>query len=163
MCIRDSEYVKNFDSTLTTSEVRDLSYSLMMSTATIVNNEEGNPYSPRKQGAGLADIKKSVSTKAYLTVDGSNKPKASLGDDPSKTGEYTIRFNIVNVSGSALSYNINPVVMTESMSSDGKTVAERRISSRTRKRVTASRLRRDRLRSTAASSACRAIPKRSLR
>lgn len=62
------EYVKNFDSTLTTSEVRDLSYSLMMSTATIVNNEEGNPYSPRKQGAGLADIKKSVSTKAYLTV-----------------------------------------------------------------------------------------------
>ena len=119
------EYVKNFDSTLTTSEVRDLSYSLMMSTATIVNNEEGNPYSPRKQGAGLADIKKSVSTKAYLTVDGSNKPKASLGDDPSKTGEYTIRFNIVNVSGSALSYNINPVVMTESMSSDGKTVAEK--------------------------------------
>ena len=51
------EYVKNLDKSLTANEVRDLSYSLMMSTATIVNNEEGNPYSPRKQGAGLADIK----------------------------------------------------------------------------------------------------------
>lgn len=119
------EYVKNLDKSLTANEVRDLSYSLMMSTATIVNNEEGNPYSPRKQGAGLADIKKSVSTQAYLTVDGSNKPKASLGDDPEKTGEYTITFNIVNISGNALSYNINPVVMTESMSSDNKTVAEK--------------------------------------
>ena len=119
------EYVKNFDKSLTTSEVRDLSYSLMMSTATIVNNEEGNPYSPRKQGAGLADIKKSVTTQAYLTVDGCNKPKASLGDDPEKAGKYTITFNIVNVSGNALSYNINPVVMTESMSSDNKTVAEK--------------------------------------
>lgn len=50
------QYVKDLDPTLTTPEIRDLSYSLMMSTATIANNEYGNPYSPRKQGAGLADI-----------------------------------------------------------------------------------------------------------
>lgn len=118
------QYVKDMDPTLTSAEVRDLSYSLLMSTATIANNEYGNPYSPRKQGAGLADIQKSVSTKAYLTVDGSNKPKLSLGDDPNRSGVYTLEFNITNLSGEALSYDIDPVVFTETMSSDGRTVAE---------------------------------------
>ncbi len=118
------QYVKDLDPTLTAPEIRDLSYSLMMSTATIANNEYGNPYSPRKQGAGLADIEKSVSTKAYLTVDGSNKPKLSLGDDPNRTGVYTLEFNVTNMDGAALSYNIDPVVFTETMSSDGRTVAE---------------------------------------
>ncbi|MBD5131604.1 MAG: leucine-rich repeat protein [Clostridiales bacterium] len=112
----DADYTKN---------VRDESYSRMMSAATIVRNEEGNPYSPRKQGSGLADIKNSINTRAYLTVDGSNKPKLSLGDDPNRTGEYTLNFNIVNTSGSAVSYNIEPIVMTESMSSDDRTVAEK--------------------------------------
>ena len=118
------QYVKDMDSSLTTSEIRDLSYSLLMSTATIANNEYGNPYSPRKQGAGLADIKKSVTTKAYLTVDGSNKPKLSLGDDPNRSGVYTLVFNITNLAGEALSYDFDPVVFTESMSSDDRTVAE---------------------------------------
>ncbi|HIX09716.1 MAG TPA: leucine-rich repeat protein [Firmicutes bacterium] len=118
------QYVRDMDETLSMPEMRDLSYSLMMSTATIANNEYGNPYSPRKQGAGLADIQKSVSTKAYLTVDGSNKPKLSLGDDPDRTGVYTLEFNITNLSGEALSYDLDPVVFTETMSSDGRTVAE---------------------------------------
>ena len=118
------QYVKDMDPTLTTSEVRDLSYSLMMSTATIANNEYGNPYSPRKQGAGLADILKSVTTKAYLTVDGSNKPKLSLGDDPNRSGVYELEFNITNLAGEALSYQLDPIVFTESMSSDDRTVAE---------------------------------------
>lgn len=118
------QYVKDLDPTLTTPEIRDLSYSLMMSTATIANNEYGNPYSPRKQGAGLADIEKSVTTQAYLTVDGSNKPKLSLGDDPNRSGVYTLEFNITNMGGQALSYEIDPVVFTETMSSDERTVAE---------------------------------------
>ncbi len=118
------EYVKNLEGDRSASEVRDLSYSLMMSTATVARNEDGNPYSPRKQGAGIADIARSVSTKAYLTVDGSNKPKISYGDDPDRTGEYALKFNVVNMTGESLSYKIDPIVMTESMSSDGITVAE---------------------------------------
>ena len=105
--------------------VRDESYSRMMSTATIVRNEEGNPYSPRKQGAGIADIASSINTKAYLTVDGINKPKLSLGDDPTRSGVYKMTFNLVNVSGDAVSYNLSQYVMTESMSIDGRTVAEK--------------------------------------
>lgn len=119
------QYVKENHPEYTTSQIRDESYSRMMSTATIVKNEQGNPYSPRKQGAGIADIANSVNTKAYLTVDGSNKPKLSLGDDPSRSGEYTLNFNLVNTSQNAVSYSLGAYVMTESMSSDNITVAEK--------------------------------------
>ncbi len=108
-----------------TTQIRDVSYSRMMSTATIVKNEQGNPYSPRKQGAGIADISNSINTKAYLTVNGSNKPKLSLGDDPERSGEYEMKFNLVNTTGNAVSYNLGQFVMTESMSSDDRTVAEK--------------------------------------
>lgn len=118
------QYVKSMEGDRTTPEVRDLSYNLMMSTATIARNEYGNPYSPRKQGAGIGDIENSVNTKAYLSVADSNKVKLSLKDDPTRKGEYKLTFNITNLSNDTLSYKINPLVMTESMSSDGKTVAE---------------------------------------
>lgn len=119
------ESVKENHPEYTTPQIRDESYSRMMSTATIVKNEEGNPYSPRKQGSGIADIAHSINTKAYLTVDGLNKPKLSLGDDPDRKGEYTLNFNLVNTSGNAISYNLDQYVMTESMSSDDRTVAEK--------------------------------------
>lgn len=119
------QFVKESNPSYSHTEVRDETYSRMMSTATIALNEEGNPYSPRKQGAGLADIAKSIDTKAYLTVDGSNKPKLSLGDDSERSGVYEMKFNIVNTSGQSLSYKLNPYVFTESMSSDERTVAEK--------------------------------------
>lgn len=119
------EYVKQNYPELSNYEITELTYQLMMSTATIANNEEGNPYSPRKQGAGLADIASAIDTAAYLYVEGQNKTKLSLGDDVEKTGVYTMTFHLKNLSDQAVSYRVNPVVMTETMSSDGKTVAEK--------------------------------------
>lgn len=119
------EFVKEKERNASTIAIRDESYSRMMSTATIVKNEEGNPYSPRKQGAGIADISHSINTKAYLTVNGLNKPKLSLGDDPQRTGVYELKFNLVNDSNSAISYSLDQYVMTESMSSDDRTVSEK--------------------------------------
>lgn len=118
------QYVKEKFPELSPYEVTELTYQLVMSTATIAYNEVGNPYSPRKQGAGLADIGKAVSTGAYLYVEGENKTKLSLGDDPAKDGVYTLKFNLKNLSETALSYRIDPIVMTESLSADGFTVAE---------------------------------------
>lgn len=119
------QYVKERFPELSAYEVTELTYQLLMSTATIAYNEDGNPYSPRKQGAGLADIGKSVSTSAYLYVDGTNKPKLTLGDDPDRTGVYTMSFKVRNLGSIAQSYTINPIVMTEAMSSDNKTVAQK--------------------------------------
>ena len=82
------QYVKENFPELTVTEVRDLVNQLTMSTATIALDRKGNPYSPRKQGAGIADITKSTTTLAYLTVDGIGKTKLELGDDPDRTGVY---------------------------------------------------------------------------
>ncbi len=119
------EYVKERFPELSAYEVTEMTYQLIMSTATIAYNEEGNPYSPRKQGAGLADIGKSVNTKAFIYVKGENKTKLTLGDDPAKKGEYTLTFTVRNLDSAALSYDINPIVFTESLSSDNKTVAQK--------------------------------------
>lgn len=103
---------------------------MLMSTATIANNEEGNPYSPRKQGAGLAGIADAIRSEGYITVlddkgDTRDKTKIELYDDPDKTGIYTLNFVMHNLTETAQTYNPITYVMTETMSSDNKTVAEK--------------------------------------
>ncbi len=94
---------------------------LMMSTADIIFNKNGLPYSVRKQGAGLANLTDSAATNAYILTynnDGSvmNKPKLELGDDPEKKGVYTLNFGIVNFGQSALTYDLSLYVLTEGVS-----------------------------------------------
>lgn len=116
---------------LTGWELNAMVNRLAMSTATMALNEEGNPYSPRKQGAGLASIADAINTQGYITVkdeDGnvSNKTKIELGDDDDRTGVYTLDFTINNLlSDKALVYKPNVYVMTETLASDLKTVAEK--------------------------------------
>ncbi len=106
-------------------DVRDMVNRLTMSTATIALNEYGNPYSPRKQGAGIADLVKATTTGAYLWVDGMDKTKLELGDDPERKGVYEMSLNLTNVSNSAVSYNLGSFIMTEGLSADKKYVSER--------------------------------------
>ncbi|MDE6274894.1 MAG: leucine-rich repeat protein, partial [Clostridiales bacterium] len=96
-------------------------YQLMMSTADIAYNVNGLPYSVRKQGAGLANLTKSTSSPAYVTTYDQkgnlmDKPKLELGDDPDKTGVYTMTLSVNNFSNTALSYNVNALVQTEGVS-----------------------------------------------
>lgn len=99
---------------------------LVMSTADIVTNTNGLPYSVRKQGAGLANLTNSALTDAYIITydrkDGNamDKTKIELGDDPSKTGVYTLKFSVYNFGANSLTYDIAATVMTEGVS-DTKT------------------------------------------
>lgn len=107
-------------------EIKNLTNQLLMSTATIALNEEGNPYSPRKQGAGLASLYNAVNTAAVLTVDGLDRTKLELGDDPQRTGTYTMTFRVNNFEDATLTYKLQVVGMTESVStSDKDYVAEK--------------------------------------
>lgn len=110
---------------LTGVELSERVNQLLMSTATIVRDESGLPYSVRKQGAGLGDISKAVSTDAYIYVENNSKPKLELGDDPDKKGVYTMEFTVSNTSSSAKTYEMDVIAMTESISIDGITVAEK--------------------------------------
>ncbi len=134
-------------SALDANQINALANQLLMSTATIANNEFGNPYSPRKQGAGLANIYNAVTSESYITVRANekiynnehsedcivemngerwlDKTKLELLDDPGRTGEYHLTFTVHNVSTSPQIYSPTTYVMTETLASDRKTVAER--------------------------------------
>ncbi len=94
---------------------------LLMSTADIILNQNGLPYAVRKQGAGLANLMDAINTKAYITTmdkDGNlmDKTKLELGDDPNKTGVYTMTFIVTNFGTEELTYSIGGYVMTEGVS-----------------------------------------------
>ncbi len=108
-------------------KVSAMVYQLLMSTADIAFGMNGQPYAVRKQGAGLANLYNATETPAYITTldeNGKAMPmtKLELGDDPAKTGVYTMHFNINNIGTSSLTYDLGAYVMTEGVS-DTKTNA----------------------------------------
>ena len=86
--------------------------ALLMSTADLVM-AGSDPYSPRKQGAGSVNIAAATSTKAYLTAADGSRPKVELGDDAQKSGSYTVKFQLHNLSGEELTYTLGGYVQTD--------------------------------------------------
>lgn len=108
---------------LSAQQQRDLIDQLLMSTSTPVTQKANNVYySPRKQGSGLANVNSAVTTKAYISVapdeDGNVRPKINLGDDVDKTGEYTLTFNVNNMSDSAQTYRADTTVLMDGLAQD---------------------------------------------
>ncbi|MCR5641357.1 MAG: S8 family serine peptidase, partial [Lachnospiraceae bacterium] len=102
--------------------VRTLAQSLLMSTATPLHegNDQSQPaYSPRSQGAGLANVKDAISSPSYILVgekEGNDgKVKVVLGDDPEKTGTYAFDFDVYNMSEDPQYYVLDSTVMTEKL------------------------------------------------
>lgn len=88
--------------------------ALLMSTAELLTyNGNGLYFSPRSQGAGLANAYNAISSTAVLSVDGMGVPKVELFDDPQKTGSYHFRFNVRNFGESDLVYGVFTNVQTE--------------------------------------------------
>ncbi len=102
---------------------RALTQSLLTGTAVPVARDDGTPYSPRKQGAGLANVRSAISTPAYILVgdkEGNDgKVKAELHDDPERKGVYSFDFTVNNLTpGTDLFYDLGGTVMTESLTAD---------------------------------------------
>ena len=116
------QYVAEAYPELADKELRDFVNSLLMSTAEALPYDgEGLYFSPRSQGAGIANAFNAVNTNATLHVDGSELPKAELFDDPGKTGKYTYSFDVENFGDTALSYILSTVVQTEAVEYDEET------------------------------------------
>ncbi len=105
-----------------------LAMQLTMSTATTVYDQDDLPYSPRKQGAGVARLERVIGgTTAYLSTDvaaNDYRPKIELGDDDNRTGVYTLNFKLTNFGSSTLEFAPDYTFMTETLSRDGLTVSE---------------------------------------
>ena len=87
--------------------------TLLMSTAHVIYDDNGVPYSPRKQGAGLMSINDAVNTRGYLSVEGMERPKLELKDDPAMKGVYTMNFTVHNTGSDTLYYDVTPLVLTD--------------------------------------------------
>ncbi len=90
--------------------------SLIMSTATPLRDPDGVLYSPRKQGAGSANVYNAVTSPVYLTSEqptGELTPKASMGDDDERTGSFTFSFQIHNLENRAVTYVLDADTLTD--------------------------------------------------
>ncbi len=109
-------------------ELKERVNQIVMSTAETVYNETGLPYSPRKQGSGLAVLENIFGSNAYLYTYGENaaeenRPKAELGDG--KEGVYDIAFKIENFGTTPLSFKTKSIFFTETVARGGIAVAEK--------------------------------------
>ena len=102
------------------TDYRTLVQNLLVSTSSPLrfDEESGLFYSPRSQGSGLANAYDAVVTKVYLTVDGTDTPKAELGADPDKTGAYEFTYNVTNFGDTPAYYQTETVVQSEGVMTD---------------------------------------------
>ena len=102
---------------LNEAEYHVITEALVMCTAVPVYDTEGVLYSPRKQGAGSANVYNAVSSPVYLTsyqsATGELTPKGSLGDDPGRTGTFTFSFEMHNLSGEDQVYMLDGSLLTD--------------------------------------------------
>ena len=91
----------------------DLVNSLLMSTASPSRELDGTYYPVRRQGAGVANIANAIESGAYLSVEGSKRPKAEVGS--SKDGVYTYTATVHNMTGEAKSYTVDTIAMIETI------------------------------------------------
>lgn len=101
---------------------------LLMSTANQISTQgytlDGKavevPYSPRRQGAGLANAIAATTTNVMLYNENNenNRPVINFGDDVEERGKYTQTFHIQNVSSQEVTYNLSATVMTETPTVD---------------------------------------------
>ena len=98
------QYVNETYAELSDDEKQALVDNLLMSTAVPVIAPNGVAYTPRKQGAGLANVSAAIHAGAYLTVDG-GRPKAELGE--SEEGSYSFTFTVHNISDTPKTWDVS--------------------------------------------------------
>ena len=119
-----AQYVRDNDLVAKTGlDQRTLIQSLLMSTAEPLfdNDNEGAYYYPvLQQGAGLVNVGAAVKAESYILMDESStdsaadgKVKAELGDDPARTGKYTVSFSINNLTDAELTYALSAEMFTQ--------------------------------------------------
>ena len=125
------DYLEEHESGYSKARLTQLCNQIVMSSATLLRDEDGLLYSPRKQGAGLATLKNIFETEAYLFTkeedpfaaeDG--RPKIELREDEGKTGEYNFKFYVQNFGDSELTFKLVSHFFTEELASGGLAVAE---------------------------------------
>ncbi|MCR4804485.1 MAG: S8 family serine peptidase [Clostridia bacterium] len=112
------------------TELDDLTRTLLMNTATPITDisvyeYEGEEYmdlivySPRVQGAGLANVVDAMNAQAYVTVDDNEDrlPKAELGQ--SEDGTFSFTFTVHSMADEELQYMVYPTPIIQDFTVQG--------------------------------------------
>ena len=108
------QYLRETDPGLSNRELGELANSLLMSTAVpSLDNGSGTYFSVRRQGAGVANVYNAIVSGAYLSVEGSDRPKAEVGS--SRDGAYTYTATVHNLTDSAKTYSLDTAALVETI------------------------------------------------
>ena len=111
---------------------RGLIQSLLMSTATpLIEEDSGSYYSIMKQGSGLANVENAINSDIVILMESTavngearkdisayakdGKVKAELGDDPERTGKYTVEFTLNNITKNKHYFDLNGEFFTQDL------------------------------------------------
>ena len=111
-----SQYLQTEHPDLTKDQLAQQVSTVLMNTAKLVTDEYGIPYTPRKQGSGMAQILDAIQTPAYVTVDGNDRPVAQLGS--SETGSFSTRLTIHNNGDTAQTYQLSAISLVPKTETD---------------------------------------------
>ena len=106
------QYVNAAFPELSDTEKQTLINTLLMNTAIPVEDENGVAYTPRKQGAGLAQVNGAINSGAYVTVEGNDLPKAELGDSANGYFSKEVTLTIHNITDADLTYSLSAIALT---------------------------------------------------
>ena len=106
------QYINEAFPDLSATEAQSLINTLLMNTAVPVVDEFGVAYTPRKQGAGLAQVNAAINTGAYVTVDGCYRPKAQLGDSAGGYFSKEVTLTLHSICDSDLTYKLSAIPLT---------------------------------------------------
>lgn len=102
-----TQFLKNRYPELSKVQLAQRVSTVLMNTAKIVTDEYETPYTPRKQGSGLAQILDAVRAQGYVTVEGNARPVAQLGSR--EDGTFTTRLTVHNPTDTDQSYELKAI------------------------------------------------------
>lgn len=120
LCVVAKQYLQaqSFYAEATDKQLAEIIKNLLSTTATALTYPDGSYYSVRHQGAGMADLKNLTASTAYMESYFTGKAKLELGDDPNKTGKYTLDALLHNFTDVSKTYTVSVVVQTAKITAD---------------------------------------------
>lgn len=98
---------------LTIEERTRLAKVMLMNTADVIEDLNDQPFSPRRQGAGMMQLLSAVRTPVTVVDSSSDEAKVELKDFQSKTFDMT--FTAENISDEDVTYNVDTSVLADTL------------------------------------------------
>ncbi|OAT81613.1 hypothetical protein A6P54_12630 [Bacillus sp. MKU004] len=96
---------------LSADERTDLAKVLLMNTADVIEDLSGQPFSPRRQGAGMMQTHSAVDTPVYVVNKSTGEAKVELKDFTET--KFNMTFTATNISEEDYTYNVDASVLTD--------------------------------------------------